>query len=105
MPIQLYMLSIVGPKPEEIPPLVKVPVCNYSQVELNPEALMAVDGPEGYLIGSYRIGGKIFFHPFLQDPIPHRRQEKNSGIGKDWHFLYSARTKYCWVTGIQWKYN
>ena len=49
--IQLYMLAleILGSKPEAIPPLVKVPVCNYYQVELNLEALMAVDGPDGYL--------------------------------------------------------
>jgi len=49
--IQLYMsvLEALGPKPQAIPPVSKVPVCNYYQVELNLEIQMNAQGPNGYL--------------------------------------------------------
>ncbi|HTI12835.1 MAG TPA: neuraminidase-like domain-containing protein [Puia sp.] len=49
--IQLYMsvLEALGPKPQAIPPVAEVPVCNYYQVELNLEILMNAEGPNGYL--------------------------------------------------------
>ena len=49
--IQLYMsvLEALGPKPQAIPPITKLPVCNYYQVELNLEVQMNAQGPNGYL--------------------------------------------------------
>ncbi|TDW96986.1 Tc toxin subunit A-related protein [Dinghuibacter silviterrae] len=49
--IQLYMLALecLGTEPEAIPPLVETPVCSYYQLELGLEALIFIDGSEGYL--------------------------------------------------------
>ena len=73
--IQLYMLALetLGTKPEAIPPVAEVPVCNYYQLELNLEILMAIDGTDGYL------SDPIVMVENLIPPAPSSPWTKNPG--------------------------